>query len=138
MARLRWYGAAVVVSLGMLSAALPAAQAGEAPPAADVEQGVHAIAQELMCPVCGGQTVAESNSRLAEQMRATIRERVLAGQSRDEIIAYFVAQFGESVLAAPRARGGGLILWLVPPLALLAGAVVVVRFVRRSLAPRAA
>ncbi len=107
--------------------------------AQSIEDRVYAIAGELMCPVCGGQTVAESSSQLAVQMRDEIRKRLRAGQSREDIIAYFVGQFGEGVLAAPPARGGGLVLWLAPPLALLAGLVIVIRFVRRHLAaPRAA
>ena len=99
-----------------------------------LEDQVYAIARELMCPVCGGQTVAESSSQLAGQMRDEIRRRLRAGESREEIIAYFVAQFGEGVLAAPPARGGTIILWLAPPLALLAGLAILVRFVRRNLA----
>jgi cytochrome c-type biogenesis protein CcmH len=100
---------------------------------------VYAIARELMCPVCGGQTVAESSSQLAVQMRDEIRDRLRAGGTREEIIAYFVGQFGEGVLAAPPARGGALLLWLAPPLALVAGLAILIRFVRRHLAvPRAA
>ena len=98
-----------------------------------LEDQVYAIARELMCPVCAGQTVAESSSQLAEQMRGTIRERLRAGQTREEIIAYFVSQFGEGVLAAPPARGSGLLLWLIPPLALGVGAIILQRFIRRNL-----
>lgn len=101
--------------------------------APSLDDQVYAIAKELMCPVCAGQTVAESSSQLAEQMRATIRERLRAGQSREEIIGYFVSQFGEGVLASPPARGGGLVLWLAPPVALLAGGIILWRFVRRNL-----
>lgn len=86
-----------------------------------------------MCPVCSGQTVAESSSQLAEQMRSIIRERLQAGQTREEIIGYFVTQFGEGVLAAPPPRGSGLVLWLSLPVALVAGVLVVRRFVRRGL-----
>lgn len=100
-----------------------------------LDDQVHAIAGELMCPVCGGQTVAESGSQLAEQMRAIIRERLRAGQSRDEIIAYFVGQFGESVLAAPPRRGGGLAVWLIPPAALAIGVIVLRRFIKRTGSP---
>jgi cytochrome c-type biogenesis protein CcmH len=97
-----------------------------------LDDQVYAIARELMCPVCAGQTVAESNSQLAEQMRAIIRERLQAGQTREQIIAYFVAQFGEGTLAAPPPRGSGLLLWLSLPLALVAGALILTRFIRRS------
>jgi cytochrome c-type biogenesis protein CcmH len=99
-----------------------------------LEDQVDAIGRELMCPVCAGQTVADSGSQLAEQMRAEIRKRLQAGQTREEIINYFVGQFGEGVLARPPARGGGLVLWLSLPLALLVGAVILRRFLKRNLA----
>ncbi|MGQ0548404.1 MAG: cytochrome c-type biogenesis protein [Armatimonadota bacterium] len=100
-----------------------------------LDDQVYAIAAELMCPVCGGQTVAESGSQLAEQMRGIIHERLRAGQSREEIIAYFVGQFGEGILAAPPRRGGGVALWLVPPIALGIGLIVLSRFIRRTKPP---
>ncbi len=105
--------------------------AGYASAAPGIEDQVSAIARELMCPVCAGQTVAESSSALAVQMRQIIRERLQQGQTKDEIIAYFVAQFGESVLAVPPRRGSGLLLWLAPPVVLLAGLAVLQRYVRR-------
>lgn len=97
-----------------------------------LDDQVYAIAAALMCPVCGGQTVAESGSQLAGQMRVIIRERLQAGQTREEIIAYFVGQFGEGILAAPPPRGSGLAVWLVPPAALAIGLIVLRRFIRRT------
>lgn len=122
--------AAVTAACVAAVAAVMAAAGLHAAPTLDDQ--VHAISRELMCPVCAGQTVAESNSQLADQMRSIIRERLQAGQTREQIIAYFVAQFGEGVLAAPPPRGGGLLLWLSLPLALVAGGLVLRRFLRRS------
>ncbi len=104
---------------------------GYASAAPSLDRQVYAIAKELMCPVCAGQTVAESGSALAVQMRQIIRERLQRGQTKDEIIAYFVSQFGESVLAIPPRRGGGLVIWLAPPTVLVAGLALLQRFVRR-------
>jgi len=113
------------------------AWAAAARAAPTIDDQVYAIARDLMCPVCAGQTVAESNSQLAEQMRAEIRRRLLAGQSREEIIAYFVGQFGEGALAAPPPRGSALVLWLSLPVALLAGALILRGYLRRgAAAPR--
>jgi len=111
-----------VVAVGLVSAAT----------AATLDDQVYAIAGELMCPVCAGQTVAESNSALAGQMREIIRARVQQGQTREQIIAYFVAQFGEGVLAAPPRRGGGLWLWMAPPGVLVVGLLLVNRYLRRA------
>lgn len=99
-----------------------------------LEDQIHAIAKDLMCPVCAGQTVADSNSQLAQQMRAEIRQRLQAGQTREEIIAYFVGQFGEGALASPRPKGSGLVLWLSLPLAFLMGVLLLRRFLRGNLA----
>ncbi len=115
---------AVLVTLGL--------SAGTARAAPTLDDQIHSIANELMCPVCAGQTVAESGAQLAVQMRAIIRERLQRGETREQIIAYFVAQFGEGVLAAPPRRGIGLLLWLSLPLVLGIGFLVLILFVRRS------
>jgi len=118
-----------VVLVVLLAGSVPAAAAPT------LEDQVDAIAGELMCLVCAGQTVAESNSPLAIQMRTQIRERVAAGQSREQILAFFVSQFGESVLAAPPKRGAGLALWLAPVLAFAVGLTVMARYLRKITRP---
>lgn len=111
---------------------LPLVSIGATWAAPTLDDQIHSIANELMCPVCAGQTVAESGAQLAVQMRAIIRERLQRGETREQIIAYFVAQFGEGVLAAPPPRGIGLLLWLSLPMALGIGFLVLRRFVRGS------
>lgn len=115
-------------------AAAPAWAAGASAPQGvpqDVYQKAQRIAAELRCPVCTGQSLVESDSEVARQMRAKIVEMVQQGKSREEILAYFVGQYGEWILNAPPARGAGLVPWLVPPAVLVAGAAVLVWFVRR-------
>ena len=120
----------VVLVLLAVSLAVPAFGAPT------LEDQVDGIARELMCPVCTGQTVAESNSTLAVQMRAEIRRRLARGETREQILAYFVGEFGESVLAAPPKRGAGLALWLAPLAAFAVGLIVMVRYLRRVTPPR--
>jgi cytochrome c-type biogenesis protein CcmH len=98
--------------------------------AASLDDQMHAIARQLMCPVCAGQTVAESDSALAREMKAIIRQKLLAGETPDQIVRYFVGQFGDSVLAEPRPGGVSLILYAGPPLALIAGVAIAVVFIR--------
>ena len=124
--------------LGLCLAGLPAALAPPAAAAPSFEDQVNAIAQELMCPVCAGQTVAESNSTLATQMREEIRVRLRRGEMPEQIRAYFVSQFGESVLAAPPRRGGYWVLWLAPVLAFGLGAFLTIRYLRGMTRPRPA
>jgi len=114
--------------------------AGPAAAVPSLEDQVYAIARELMCPVCSGQTVAESNSQLAQQMRDEIRARLQRGESREQIIAFFVGQFGESVLATPPRQGVGLLVWITPLFIFVLGAIILVRFLqnaRRSGEPEA-
>jgi cytochrome c-type biogenesis protein CcmH len=102
----------------LLATLLLAGTAAAAPPnAADLEA-------ELVCPVCET-TLDQSNAPIAEQMKAFIRGRIAAGDSEQEIKDALVSQFGPNVLAKPPAGGFGLLAWLLPLTAVVAGAVVV-------------
>ena len=79
------------------------------------ENKVYDISNELMCPVCQGQTVAESNSQLALSMKEVVRIKVSEGKSKEEILDYFILQYGDTILAKPPIRGFNLLLWILPP-----------------------
>jgi cytochrome c-type biogenesis protein CcmH len=114
-----------VVLLGALAAVCvlaPAASAQDPPNAADLEA-------ELVCPVCES-TLDQSDAPVAQRMKAFIRERIAAGDSEEEIKDALVAEFGPGVLATPSKSGFGLLAWLVPLVALLAGAVAVALLIR--------
>lgn len=104
--------------------------------APSLEDQVNAIAGDLMCPVCEGQTVAESNALLAQQMREIIRERLRRGENHEQILAFFVTQFGESVLATPPKRGATLALWLAPLAVFALGTAGVLVYLRRMVRVR--
>ncbi|HXG31158.1 MAG TPA: cytochrome c-type biogenesis protein [Thermodesulfobacteriota bacterium] len=97
-------------------------------PAETIDDRVSEVSNLLMCPVCQGQTVKESNSQLAKDMRAIIKKKLEEGKSKEEIIAYFVDRYGETILAAPPAKGTNWILWLLPAFTLLAGGIAIVLF----------
>jgi cytochrome c-type biogenesis protein CcmH len=88
------------------------------------------ISRKLSCPVCAGQTVAESNSPIARQMRSTIEQKVQAGESERQIIDFFVARYGESIVTEPPKSGFSLGLWWMPVLVVVLAATVVALFVR--------
>lgn len=96
-----------------------------------LDDRAYAVARQLMCPVCAGQTVAESDSTLAREMKAIIREKLASGETPDQILQFFVGQFGETVLAEPRPGGAALLLYAGPPAALILGLAIAVLTIRR-------
>lgn len=84
-----------------------------------LDRAVLEIAKDLRCTVCQNQPVAESNADLAKDMRQIIREQLVAGKSRAEIVDYFVARYGDYVLMKPPTERAGLLLWIAPPLLLI-------------------
>lgn len=95
----------VLVLVAALALAAPAL-AAERPTLADLED-------EVICPTCNT-TLELSSSPVAERMRAFIRARIEAGDSKQEIKDKLVADFGEGVLAAPPREGFNLLAWLLP------------------------
>jgi cytochrome c-type biogenesis protein CcmH len=87
----------------LLSLWLPAL-AQEGPPP-DLSPEVFRIARELRCPVCQGESAAESNSGVAVEMRRLIAEMLKEGKSEEEIKAFFVERYGEWILYEPPRRG---------------------------------
>jgi cytochrome c-type biogenesis protein CcmH len=89
-----------------------------------LDEATRRVARQLMCPVCEGQTVADSNSGLAADMRAVIRGKLQAGESEQQILDDFVRSYGDSIRAEPPKRGLGLVVWVGPLLAIGIGAAI--------------
>jgi cytochrome c-type biogenesis protein CcmH len=104
-----------------------------------LDEATRRVARQLMCPVCEGQTVADSNSGLAHDMRAVIREKLQAGESEQQILDDFVRSYGDSIRAEPPKQGLGLVVWFGPPLVLGMGAAILALLTKqwaRKRAPR--
>jgi cytochrome c-type biogenesis protein CcmH len=101
--------------LAALALVVPAAAAAQQP-----QTSLPDIEDEVMCPICGVTLELATEAPQAIQEREFIRERIAAGQTKEEIKDALVAEFGPEVLAVPEAEGFDLAAWLVP------GAVIVV------------
>jgi cytochrome c-type biogenesis protein CcmH len=71
--------------------------------------------------VCQNQSIDDSDAPLARDLRLLVRERIAAGNTDQQVMDFLVARYGEFVLLKPRVEGQTLILWLIPPLALVGG-----------------
>lgn len=79
------------------------------------------LSQELRCMVCQNQSIDDSEAPLAHDLRVLVRERLTAGDSDRQVLDYLVARYGEFVLLKPPFALRTLLLWGLPPLALIAG-----------------
>lgn len=108
--------------------------AGEAAPAATdpvLEARMARITAELRCLVCQNQTIADSQSGLATDLRQQVREMLQRGDSEQQIIEFMTARYGDFVLYRPPVKGSTLLLWFGPALLLVAGVATLVVVLRR-------
>jgi cytochrome c-type biogenesis protein CcmH len=100
------------------------------------------LSSELRCMVCQNQSIDDSEAPLARDLRVLVRERLTKGDSDQQVLDFLVARYGEFVLLRPRLEWHTLLLWGLPPAALIAGVIGLVLMARRqketsSLAPEA-
>ena len=96
-------------------------------------QRYQALIAELRCLVCQNQNIADSNAPLAQDLRAQVQEKILAGQSDTEIKRYLVERYGDFVLYRPPVKRSTWLLWGGPFLLLLLGLSIAWRiFVHRG------
>ena len=92
---------------------------------------VREISAELRCPVCQGESILDSPAELAQQMRAVVRDQLVAGRTPEEIKAFFVGRYGEWILLEPAMTGLNIALYAFPVLLVIGGLALVVVIVRR-------
>ncbi len=96
-----------------------------------LEERARAITLELRCLVCQNQSIDDSNAPLARDLRILVRDRLLAGDSDDEVIDYVVDRYGDYVLLRPPFRTATWLLWLGPFIVLAIAIGLLVSVVRR-------
>lgn len=105
-----------------------------------LEERARTLSKELRCLVCQNQSIDESNADLAHDLRILLRQRLVAGDTDQQILDYIAARYGMFVLLDPPFTPATYVLWLTPPLLVLgAGVFLLVRARRRrpeSMLPR--
>jgi cytochrome c-type biogenesis protein CcmH len=100
-------------------------------PTTELQQRYLALTHELRCMQCQNEALADSPVELAADLRAEVRDMLLAGKSDAEVRAFMVARYGDFILFRPRFTARTAWLWLAPVVLLLIGAVVLTRVVRQ-------
>lgn len=96
-----------------------------------LEKRYHELSQELRCPKCQNQNIADSNAPIAQDLRRLLFEQLEAGASDEEILAYMVARYGEFVRYRPGFDRATAVLWLAPAILLLLAALTVFMVLRK-------
>lgn len=126
---LSWSGRILLLgSLATVAAAQTAPPSG--PTGKALDELTAQVASRLRCPVCRQLSINDSQSDLAREAKGLIREKLAAGESPEEVEAYFVSKYGKWILLSPPKRGFTLLVWVLPLLALLGGGAVLVRAFR--------
>lgn len=132
----RWtYCPPYAIALLLLATPVAAVQPDEILSDPALEARARAISGDIRCPTCQGESIDDSNAPISRDLRLIIRERLVAGDTDDEVIDYIVARYGEFVLFNPRPEGSNLILWLAGPVLFLAAVGVAVAAQRRRVMP---
>lgn len=112
----------LIVLLLLLASPLMAVQPDEVLDDPALEARARDISTGLRCLVCRNESIDESNAELARDLRILLRERLVAGDTDEEAVAYIVDRYGEYVLLKPTTTGANLLLWLAGPAMLLIAA----------------
>ncbi|WP_170344423.1 cytochrome c-type biogenesis protein [Ruegeria atlantica] len=126
-----------VLILVMLATPVFAVQPDEVLDDPVLEQRARDLSAGLRCLVCRNESIDESNADLARDLRVLLRERLVAGDTDEQAIAFIVDRYGEYVLLKPTASGSNLFLWLAGPIMLLIAAAVGLNFLRTRAKARA-
>lgn len=112
----------VILCLTLVSAPLQAVEPDEVLDDPVLEGRARELSKEIRCLVCQNESIDSSNAQLAKDLRVIVRERLVAGDSDQEVYDYLVARYGDFVLLRPPMRPETYFLWYGPAVVLLLGA----------------
>jgi len=99
-----------------------------------LEDRARELSKGLRCLVCQNESIDDSDAALARDLRLLVRERLVAGDSDDEVLDFVVERYGEFALLQPKFGGSNLVLWIAGPLGLLFAFIIGLNMMRRSAA----
>jgi cytochrome c-type biogenesis protein CcmH len=111
----------ILLCLGIGAGHAYAVQPGEMLADPSLEKRARELSAELRCLVCQNQSIDDSSAPLARDLRLVVRERLIAGDTNEQVMNYVVDRYGEFILLRPPFRLATLLLWITPLVALLAG-----------------
>jgi len=97
-----------------------------------LEQRARDLSAEIRCVVCQNESIDSSNAEIAHELRVLVRERLVAGDSDQQVLDYLVARYGDFVLLRPPVKPSTWLLWFGPFAILLIDAVAVFVYFRRQ------
>ena len=103
-------------------------------PTDELQKRYEGLTHELRCMQCQNNTIADSPSMVADDLRREVKELLIAGKSDAEIRAYLVSRYGNVILFDPPKSGATAWIWIVPLVLILGGLVIGVRIVRQRAA----
>ena len=99
-----------------------------------LEDRARELSKGLRCLVCQNESIDDSDAALARDLRLLVRERLVAGDSDEEVLDFVVERYGEFALLQPKFGGSNLVLWVAGPLGLLFAFIIGLNMMRRSAA----
>ena len=97
-----------------------------------LEKRARHISKDIRCVVCQNQSIDDSDAPLARDLRVLIRQRLVEGDTDQEVISYLVSRYGDFVLLTPPVKGATLFLWFGPVVFALLGILGLVLYFRRQ------
>ncbi len=97
-----------------------------------LEARARVISKQVRCMVCDNQSIDDSATDLAKELRLVVRERLVAGDTNAEVFTYIESRYGEFALLKPKMSGRNLVLWLLPLLGLVGGGAIAYYFIKKQ------
>src|ERR1700728_1560622 len=128
----QWFFVALMLAAALMPLSAHAVRPDEMLADPALEARARDIGKELRCLVCRNQSIDDSEADLAHDLRVLVRERLKAGDTNDQVVAYIRARYGDFVLLRPPFEVSTWLLWGGPLLVLLAGLWGLGRYLRRQ------